>query len=156
MALNAVANDAMIARLQNELEERNSFVQSLITSAQENNRDMTETEMGTIGDARERMSKIKLQLDQLEDTARVAGEVAQRIRVVDRAITDARGRATNGQIEYRSAGQYAADVYLAGTGSREARDRLEVFERAAAHQKTTDNLGVVPDPIVGSGVNFID
>src|SRR5207342_3106104 len=30
------------------------------------------------------------------------------------------------------------------------------FTRAAAHQKTSDNLGVVPDPIIGDVVNFID
>jgi hypothetical protein len=35
-------------------------------------------------------------------------------------------------------------------------ERLEVFTRAAAHQKTTDNLGVIPDPIVGDVLNFID
>ncbi|MGH9252388.1 MAG: phage major capsid protein, partial [Acidimicrobiales bacterium] len=34
--------------------------------------------------------------------------------------------------------------------------RLEVFTRAAAHQKTSDNLGVIPDPIVGDVLNFID
>ena len=31
-----------------------------------------------------------------------------------------------------------------------------MFHRAAAHQKTSDNLGVIPDPIVGDVVNFID
>jgi hypothetical protein len=35
-------------------------------------------------------------------------------------------------------------------------ERLEVYTRAAAHQKTSDNLGVVPDPIIGDVVNFID
>ena len=41
-------------------------------------------------------------------------------------------------------------------GDRTATERIEVFHRAAAHQKTTDNLGVVPDPIVGDVLNFID
>jgi hypothetical protein len=35
-------------------------------------------------------------------------------------------------------------------------ERLELFTRAAAHQKTSDNLGVIPDPIVGGVLNFID
>lgn len=156
MALNAIANDAMVARLQNELQERNGFVQSLITAAEDNKRDLTEVELGTIGDAKSRMANLKAQLDQLEDAARVASEVSQRIRVVDRALSDNRDRSANGPIEYRSAGAYASDAYAAALGSREARDRLEVFERTAAHQKTSDNLGVVPDPIVGSVINFID
>ena len=44
----------------------------------------------------------------------------------------------------------------ASTGSRQAMERLEVYNRAAAHQKTSDNLGVVPDPIIGGVINFID
>ena len=31
-----------------------------------------------------------------------------------------------------------------------------MFTRAAAHQKTSDNLGVIPDPIIGDVLNFID
>ena len=31
-----------------------------------------------------------------------------------------------------------------------------MYTRAAAHQKTSDNLGMVPDPIIGDVVNFID
>jgi hypothetical protein len=59
-------------------------------------------------------------------------------------------------VEYRSAGAYVLDYVNAQTGSQQARERLEVYARAAAHQKTSDNLGVIPDPIVGDVVNFID
>jgi hypothetical protein len=48
------------------------------------------------------------------------------------------------------------DYINAQTGSRSAGERLELYTRAAAHQKTSDNLGVIPDPIVGDVVNFID
>ena len=41
-------------------------------------------------------------------------------------------------------------------GNREARERIELFERAAAHRKTSDNPGIVPDPIIGEVVNFVD
>jgi hypothetical protein len=33
---------------------------------------------------------------------------------------------------------------------------LEIYLRAAAHQKTADNLGIVPDPIVGDVVSYVD
>jgi hypothetical protein len=48
------------------------------------------------------------------------------------------------------------DLISAASGSRDARERLELYERAADHQKTGDNLGIVPDPIVGDVINFID
>jgi hypothetical protein len=40
--------------------------------------------------------------------------------------------------------------------SREAAARLELYERAAQHIKTGDVAGVIPDPIVGEVINFID
>jgi hypothetical protein len=61
-----------------------------------------------------------------------------------------------GEVEYRSAGDYALDAYKSALGDREARERMEFFHRAAAHQKSADNLGVIPDPIVGDVINFID
>jgi hypothetical protein len=42
--INTGASDAMISRLQNELEERNSYVQGLIAGAQDKERDLTEAE----------------------------------------------------------------------------------------------------------------
>lgn len=156
MGINSHANDAMIRRLERELEERNSFVQGLIANAQDAERDLNDTEKTSLIEARSRMGALKEQIDQLEDTARVASEIAQRARQVDLAITTARRSHEAGPVEYRSAGAYLLDYLAAQTGSRDAKERLEVFERAAAHQKTSDNLGVIPDPIVGDVINFID
>jgi hypothetical protein len=62
----------------------------------------------------------------------------------------------NGAIEYRSAGEYVLDQYKAAMNDRQAQERLEIFNRAAAHQKTSDNAGLIPNPILGPVVNFID
>jgi len=156
MAVNSHANDAMIRRLESELEERNSFVQGLIANAQDSERDLNETEQATMAEARNRMAALKGQIDQLEDTARVATEIAQRAKQVDQAITTARRANEAGPVEYRSTGAYLADYIAASTGSQSAMERLELFTRAAAHQKTSDNLGVIPDPIIGDVLNFID
>lgn len=156
MAINSHANDAMIRRLEKELEERNAYAQGLIGSAQDAERDLNDTEKASLTEVRSRMGALKEQIDQLEDTARVAGEIAQRAKQVDLAITDARRSYEAGPVEYRSAGAYALDSYKAHLGDREARERLEVFARAADHQKTGDNEGVIPDPIIGSVINFID
>lgn len=152
---NSHANDAMIRRLEEELEERNSFVQGLIAGAQDTERDLNDTEKASLASARDRMGAIKEQLDTLEATADLAKQVRTRANEIDQAISDGR-RTPTGDVEYRSAGAYLLDGWKAATGDRSAAERVEVFHRVAAHQKTTDNLGVVPDPIVGNVINFID
>jgi hypothetical protein len=151
-----MANDAMIRRHQKELEERNAYVQGIITIAQEAGRDLNETEMATIGDAEKRMREIDDQLGILHTTAQAAEAVQNRIRVVDQAITDSRDRAAGSSLEYRSAGAFAQDMYMAALGHRAPRQRLEIFERTAEHQTTVDSEGIVPSPIIGPVLNFID
>jgi HK97 family phage major capsid protein len=156
MGINSHANDAMIRRLEKELEERNSFVQGLIANVQDGERDLNDTEKTSLTEAKNRMGALKEQIDQLEDTARVASEIALRAKQVDQAITIARRSGDARPVEYRSAGEYLVDLVASRGGSRDAKERLEIYERAAAHQKTGDNLGIVPDPIVGDVINFID
>jgi HK97 family phage major capsid protein len=156
MGINSHANDAMIRRLEKELEERNAFVQGLIANVQDGERDLNDTEKTSLAEARNRMGLIKEQIDELEETARIASDIAARAKAVDQAITTARRSGEAGPIEYRSAGHWMVDLISAASGSRDARERLELYERAAAHQKTGDNLGIVPDPIVGDVINFID
>ena len=155
MGVNSQANDAMIRRLESELEERNAFVQGTIARAQDDERDLNDTEKTTLAETRARMAALKEQIDELEATAKFAQDVAQRAKDIDLAITTAR-RTGSAEVEYRSVGEYMVDYVAGSTGSRSAMERLELYTRAAAHQKTTDNLGVIPDPIMGGVLNFID
>jgi HK97 family phage major capsid protein len=155
MSTSSQANDAMIRRYEKELEERNAAAQALIANAQDAERDLNEPEKETLGGLRTRMTEIRSQLTELESTADLAGQVAERAKQIDVAISTAR-RVGSTEVEYRSAGAYVLDYVNAQTGSKSASERLEVYSRAAAHQKTSDNLGVIPDPIVGPVVNFID
>ena len=149
------ATDAMIRRLEKELEERNSAVQGLVANAQDAERDLNEAEKETMSSLRGRMGEIQSQLSELEATSDLNGQVHARMKELDYAMTTAR-RQGNEPVEYRSAGAWALDSYMASIGDRAAGERLEVFHRTAAHQKTPDNLGVVPDPIIGDVINFID
>jgi HK97 family phage major capsid protein len=151
----AFANDAMIRRLEKELEERNSASQALIANAQDSERDLNDAEKETLAGLRDRMVEIRSQLTELEATADLAAQVNDRMKQVDLAITTAR-RTGSTEVEYRSTGAYLTDYIAAQTGSQSARERLEVYTRAAAHQKTSDNLGVIPDPVIGDVLNFID
>jgi HK97 family phage major capsid protein len=147
----------MIRRLQRELEERNGAAQGLIANANDAGRDLNESEGETLAGLKQRMSAINNQLDVLESSSKAAVETADRLRQIDHAMTTSRNRDRQPSvIEYRSAGAWISDFWQAQAGSAAARDRLEVFYRTADHQTTPDNPGVIPDPIVGGVINFID
>ena len=48
------------------------------------------------------------------------------------------------------------DMWRAGLGRPGGRERLELFNRAAAHQTTGDNPGLLPEQILGPVINFVD
>jgi len=152
---NYQANDAMIRRLEKELEERNSAAQGIIANAEDGERDLNSAESETLKGLRNRMGELKEQIVELEATAEAAQSVSVRMKELDQAITTAR-RVGSQTVEYRSAGAFLLDTYKASQGDRTAGERLEVYLRAAAHQKTTDNPGVVPTPVIGEVINFID
>jgi len=64
-----------------------------------------------------------------------------------------------GAVEYRSAGEYAIDMWKSSLGDDQAKERLYRWgneNRAASHQTSADNPGLIPTPIIGPVVNFID
>jgi HK97 family phage major capsid protein len=148
------ANDAMIRRLEQELENRNGGVQGLIANANDAGRDLNDAERETITGLQNRMSAIKEQLDLLENSSVQANETFARLQQIDVAMTTS--RKPTQAVEYRSAGAWVSEYCAAMTGNKAAQERLEVYNRTAAHQLTTDNPGVIPDPILGSVINFID
>lgn len=153
---NVHANDSMIRRLETELRECEVFANGLIERANNGERDLNEDEKELLSEKRSRMSAIKDQIEQLEDISRVADEVRNRAVQVDRVMATRNQHQLAGPVEYRSAGEWALDTYKGHLGDREARERLELYYRAADHQKTADNLGIVPDPVIGGVINFID
>jgi len=151
------ATDAMLARLTAELEEREAFQNGLVEAAQSANRDLNSQEMELYERAGARMVQLEGQLQPLREGARIAVESARRTSELANLFQGARGNG-GGQptIEYRSAGAYIAEMYYAQLGDVESQQRLEIFHRAAAHQTTTDNPGLLPESIVGPVVNFVD
>ena len=148
--------DAMIARLETEIEERNATIEGLVGMAQEGDRDLTTVEMNQIAELRTRISGLADQLDPLRETSKIAIESRRKAREIDAELQTARQHGKVGNVEYRSAGQYVADRYLAMMGDEGALSRTEVFHRVAAHQTTADNPGLLPESIVGPIVNFVD
>ena len=156
MGSNVAAQDDMIRRLEVELREKKSFANEIVARAQNSERDLTEEERGLLAETRGRMESIKNQVETIEDISRASYESATKARLVGQAVDSMRSKAVTGEIEYRSAGEYALDMYRSTQGNGEATDRLEIFHRAAQHQRTTDETGLVPEPILGPVINFID
>lgn len=149
-------SDAMVSRLEKEIEERNSFIEGTVANAQDAERDLTDNETELISEARKRIEAAENQLETLDAARDSARKARSRAADLQKAMAEMRHEVDSGPVEYRSAGDYALDAYKSALGDREASQRLEFFHRAADHQKTSDNLGVIPDPIVGGVVNFID
>ncbi len=152
---NINAGDDFIRRMETELREKQAFANGLIERAQAGERDLTDDERGLLTETRQRMEKIRDQIEQLDEISRVATEYQQRCQQVDVAIRQRRGEAASA-VEYRSAGEWMMDSYKSAIGNRDARERMDTYLRAAQHVVTGDNLGVVPDPIIGPVVSFVD
>jgi len=156
MASNAHSGDEMIRRLETELREKETLTRGIFERANVSNRDLDENESQMVAETRGRMEAIKNQMEQVEDVNRIAYETRNKARAVDQQISIMKGKAATGDVEYRSAGQFMLDMWNSAQGSHDAQDRLEVYTRTAEHQKTGDSLGVIPDPIVGPVIDFID
>lgn len=151
-----IKSDAMLTRLEKEVEERNAFIEGLVSGAQDADRDLTDTEHELMGEARKRIEVCERQVESISEGRAAGMRARKRVDEVDRELGRLRDRVDRGGVEYRSAGAYVMDVWHGHVGDTDARERLEVFNRTADHQTTADNAGLLPDPIVGPLVNFID
>ena len=149
------ATDAMLARFQAELEEKRIQMDGMIEAAEAAGRDLTTEEMGLYERCRDRMSTIAGQMKPLQEGARIAVESRQRTQELVGMYASARNPQA-AAVEYRTAGAYIADRYFAQLGDVDAQQRMDVFNRVAAHQTTADNPGLIPENIVSPLVNFIE
>jgi HK97 family phage major capsid protein len=146
----------MIKRLTDELKERQTFSNGIMERANAANRDLSEEEKNLLTETTGRVVELRSQLEQVENIAKSVYEARSAATEVGSALETFRGRAPVSEVEYRDAGHYIWDAYHSHLGDRDANDRLEAFHRAAAHQKTSDNLGIVPNPVIDPLINFVD
>jgi hypothetical protein len=147
------ATDQMLARYMGEIQERRSLLENLSEQAATEGRDLTPQELELAVRAKDRMHELSEQMRPLEEANRIAEDSAERVAALGRLLE---GRKPQSAIEYRSAGAYAIDLWRAGLGNEEAAQRLKTFNRAAAHQTTGDNPGLLPESILGPVVSFVD
>jgi len=144
----------MLARYVAEIEERQTFMDGIIEAA--SGKDLSDEQSELVRETRNRIERVNEMMKPLEEARKISGDSAERIRQL---ATYMQGDQQPQQVEYRSAGEYALDMWQAGLGNDQAKERLHRWgreHRAAAHQTTADNLGLIPSPILGPVVNFID
>jgi HK97 family phage major capsid protein len=154
--MSGAANDAMLARLTSELEERRAFQNGLVEEAQSADRDLSANEMELYQRASGRMAELEAQLEPLREAARIADTSASRTAELTEQFQRTRHPGAPGPVEYRSASGYMLDRWKAGIGNEDAKSRLDLYERAAAHQTTGDNPGIIPSTLLEPVLNYVD
>ena len=144
------AADAEVSRL-------NSIQQELIQRAQNEGRDMTDDEWKLFEAQTSSMQSVSARQKRLGEAVEVTTSARSRAgEIWEQIDTRRRVEPGAGAVEYRSAGQYVCDLWKGGAGDREARDRIEHYSRAVQHQTTADNLGIIPEVVVGPLVTLVD
>ena len=144
--------DHMLAKYVNEIEERQNFVDGVFTAA--DGKDLTDDQLALVTDTRQRMEEVNKKIEPLMEMRRISGDSAERIKQLAVYMQDK--PAGPESVEYRTAGEYVLDYWKGSLGATDAMKRMDLYNRAASHQTTADNPGLLPTPIVEPVINFID
>jgi HK97 family phage major capsid protein len=151
--------DQVLTRLVGEVNDQQGFIDVTVEAAEKEGRDLTSQEMEMVTRARERMGELHKQIGPLKETRQIAIDSRAQLAEIAKFMGD-RDKSTPPKVEYRTAGEYMSDYIQVLMGSsvaaKERLERYQVEQRAAAHQTTADNPGLIPAPILGPVVNFID
>jgi len=146
------ATDQVLAGYVAEIEERQRFIDGVLEAS--GGKDLTDEHLELVTRATERIKKVNELMAPLEEARKISGDSAERIAQLAKFMQNQPLKPR--EIEYRSAGEYILDRWRAGLGSSDAAERVDLYHRAAAHQTTADNTGLIPTPILSPVVSFID
>jgi len=146
--------DQLATRYAAEIEEKQAFIDGIVEAAEKDGRDLSAQEMELVTRSRDRMSELAPQLETLKETRRIALDSRRQLEDVGKLFGN--GDSKPVEVQFRSVGEYVLERWKAGIGSREATERLDLFHRAAAHQLTSDNPGLLPEQILGPIISFVD
>ena len=149
------ATDQMLARVAAEIEEKQSFIDGVVEDAEKDGRDLNDQELELVTRTRSRLGELNAQMEPLKQARQISVDSKSKLAEIAEFMRD-KDEKPVGEPKYRSAGEYVLDRWQSGLGNEEARNRLELYHRAAAHQTSTDTTGLLPEPILGPIVNWID
>lgn len=138
----------LLKRLADERQACITFMDQIREDANRENRDLSDTEVTQIKERQRRVGELDPQIELEQRSIDLA---ASRPIMIDG------GGVVERDAKYERAGEWVSDMWQAGAGVRSAQSRLARYmERVAAHVTTADNLGVLPEPILGPVLDFID
>jgi HK97 family phage major capsid protein len=146
-------------RLHEQHREITTGVDDILNRAAEENRDVTDDEAGQIERDRTRLGELAAAIDHYTGLERDGARVqALRAQVAPAMSPNATRTAPQGDEyeitrEFPTVADYAIAVHRA-TALRDPEARAAI-ERATAHQTTADNPGLIPRPILGPVLNFL-
>ena len=126
-----------------------SFIDGVVEAAEKEGRDLTPQEMELVTRSRDRQEKLNEQAKPMQEAAQIAAQSQERLAEIGKLFERQNGNRPPTATEYKTAGEYVIDRWRAGLGENDAAQRLELYHRAAAHQTTADNPGLLPEQIMG-------
>ena len=147
---------AYLDRLNAEYDEVVAGIDTVIDRAADENRDVSDDESAQVARDRERLTTLKAEIERYAAIERDSAEVA-RLRAT--APAPVRTAVKDKEPEYDIAREFptVAHYAIAVHRAMALRDPAarEALERATAHQTTADNPGLIPRPVLGPVLNFL-
>lgn len=143
-------------QLHDEFNELDTGISAIVDRAADESRDVTDDESQQIDRDQARAAELEKAIKHytdIEQRGERVGDMRGRVRTSPRQLTTATEAAPEYDIarEFPTMGDYAVTLHRAVALKQP--DAVEAIERATAHQKTTDNPGIIPRPIVGPVIN---
>jgi len=150
---------AYLDRLNEQYDEIRAGVDTLVNRAAEDGRDVTDAEQEQVDRDQTRMTELQTAIEHysaIETQAAKVGELRRSVPATSPQTTRTKVTEPEYDItrEFPTIGDYAITVHRA-TALKD-RDAIEKLERATAHQKTTDNPGLIPRPVLGPVINTLE
>jgi HK97 family phage major capsid protein len=137
-----MAVDVMVKRLLDERDGKLSLIEQIASVADDEGRDLLESENVTIANAQERVRSLNAQIDRLTQDLELADGAKNRIRALDPSIVAK-------DFTYRSAGECLWDMIHRGSDN-DASLRFGKYMKRAAEHMGLDKANTVP---VAGGFN---
>jgi len=150
---------AYLDRLHEQYDEIRTGVEALTERAAEQNRDVNDEEQTQVDRDRSRMEELQTAIAHYTELETQSANVATLRRALPErspvtTTTGPKDDVYDLAREFPTPADYAITLHRAWMlRDPEAQERIE---RATQHQKTTDNPGLIPRPILGPVLNFID
>ena len=150
---------AYLDRLNEQFDEIRTGIDELVNRAAEENRDVTDDEQKRVDRDRGRMDELTSAIEhysEIESKADRVSSLRSRTPAARQTPSNRPAPAEEYDVarEFNGPGDYAITVHRATMLKDPA--AAERLERATAHQKTTDNPGLIPRPILGPVVDLLN